>query len=136
MALMSCTSWRGLSMSESSESTTSTSRDSKKPPEAPDSTGTPAAASSRLQTRPDTFALRRSMAISPQRSGLSPPGAVSIVPDSTSSLIRLAAQRASMASLSGLSPSPSAPGSSITHSSGRGTSPGYGRAAARRAFSS
>ena len=76
-------------MSESSESMTSTSRDSKKPPEAPDSTGTPAAASSRLQTRPDTFALRRSMAISPQRSGLSPPGAVSIVPDSTSSLIRL-----------------------------------------------
>ena len=49
----------------SSESMTSTSPAVKKPPDCPDSTGTPMRASSRRQTAPETLAERSSTAMSP-----------------------------------------------------------------------
>ena len=63
--LTSCTSCRGLSMMLSSERMTSTSPAVKKPPDCPDSTGTPMRASSRRQTAPETLAERSSTAMSP-----------------------------------------------------------------------
>ena len=122
-------------MSFKSESVTSTSGELKKPPACPASTGTPAAASSRRQTGPVTFAERSRTAMSPYSSGLSPPGLVSMVPPSTSSRIRWAALRASRAYLSGASSSPSA-AEAKTSSSGSGTEPVYGSAATSLARSS